>query len=156
LYRKILVTLDGSKLAEAALPHAEMLAKYACDPPPYVVLLMVCEPLAVSADLPGVSMPANWEKNVQHVKNETVKAAHRYLSTVQSKLRESGVEVRTEVLTGDPASEIIKYANDNKFNLLIMSTHGRSGVKRLALGSVTNKVLHGLSIPIFLVKEKMK
>lgn len=154
MYRKILVTLDGSKLAEAALPHVEMLAKYACDPPPDVVLLMVCEPLAVSADLPGVSMPSNWAENVKHVRDEIIKAAQKYLSTVQNKLREAGIEVQTEVLTGDPASEIIKYATDKKFNLLVMATHGRSGVKRLALGSVTNKVLHSLSIPIFLAKEK--
>lgn len=152
MYRKILATLDGSELAEAVLPHVELLAKYACDQPPNLVLLMVCEPLVISADLPGVSMPLNWEEQVKQTITETREAAQRYLSTVQQKLNDAGIEVETEVLTGDPADEITKYANNNHFDLIVIGTHGRHGAKRWAFGSVANKVLHGIASPILMVR----
>ncbi len=152
MYRKILVTLDGSQPAEAVLPHVEILANITCYQPPEVVLLMVCEPLAISADLPGASMPLNWAEQVKQTITETREAAQRYLSTVQQKLNDDGIEVATEVLTGDPADEITKYANNNQFDLTVIGTHGWSRTRRWAFGSVSNKVLHSISSPILVVR----
>ena len=58
------------------------------------------------------------------------------------------------MLVGNPADAIIDYANNNAVNTIVMSTHGRTGIGRWALGSIADKVLKGASCPIFLVRAK--
>lgn len=153
--RTILVPLDGSKLAEQALPHAEALAKQRGAELVEVVLLRVCEDPFVTADYPEASMPVSWEEHVQEVKSKLNKGCADYLRGVEERLAASGLKVRSELLTGGrPSDRIIAYVKNNPFNLIVMCTHGRSGINRLVNGSVADRVLRGVSNPIFLVRPQ--
>ena len=67
-------------------------------------------------------------------------------------MKKRGVTINTMVTTGNAAEEILKAADELKVELIAMSTHGRSGLRRLAFGSITDKVLHGASIPVLMVR----
>ena len=152
MYKKILVPLDGSELAEEVLPHVITLATKCTVEQAEVVLLMVYEIPHISAYHPGVSMPLNWEDQIKQITVDARKAAHKYLSEVKKRFKNTGIKVRGEVLEGDPADKIVEYNNKNNFDVIVMVTHGRSGAKRWAYGSVADKVLHGVTNPIFLVR----
>jgi nucleotide-binding universal stress UspA family protein len=156
--RTMLVPLDGSKLAESVLPHVEAVAKQRGAELLDVVLLRVYEHPVIPSDYPR-AMPLSWE---EHVEQEMVKArreSEQYLAGVEKRLKDVGLRVRSEVLAGktlwaNPADEIIDYANRNPFNLIVMTTHGRSGISRWAYGTVAEKVLLGASSPILMVRPK--
>ena len=154
LTKTMLIPLDGSELAESVLPHVEALAKQRGSKPVDVVLLSICE-LPVS---PSLRSPDMFVSREEYEKQEIAgrkQASEQYLSDVEKRLKGSGINVRTEVLVGKPADEIIDYANKNRFNLIVISTHGESGVSRWAYGSVADKVLHGASSPVFLVRRHL-
>ena len=151
--RTVLVPLDGSELAECALPHVEALVKQRGAELVEIVLLRVCESSAISSDYPA-DMPLSWEDHVKRVTDHTKQMSERYLAGVEKRLKDAGLKVRSEVLIGKPAVEIVDYANRNPFNLIVMVTHGRSGLSRWAYGSVANKVLHGVSSPTLLIRTR--
>ena len=155
--KKILVLLDGSNMAEQVLPyvskHAEMSGGE-------VILLRGCEDSdnlsqtsysLVHEEYPS-AMPLKWEEYVEQEKAKHKQAAKEYLTGIQKQLEDKGVKVRSEVLMGKPAEEIVDYVSKNPFNLIVMSTHGRSGLIRWAFGSVADKILHATSNPILLVR----
>jgi nucleotide-binding universal stress UspA family protein len=150
--RTVLVPLDGSELAESVLPHVEALAKQRGAELVEVVLLRVCYPPEISSDYPEASMPLSWEEHVKHEMTWAQQGSEQYLADVQRRLKGSGLNVRSEVLMGKPADEIIKYVKDNNINLIVMATHGRSGLSRWAYGSTADKILRGATSPIFLVR----
>lgn len=148
---RILVPLDGSELAELVLPHVEALASTQGGAGAEVVLIGICEPLV----LPPVTAPetsVNWGIAAQEFMEKSKKSTEAYLARVQRGLTDAGLKVSFEVLEGDPATEIIEYAGKRQVNLIVMATHGRSGIGRWAYGSVAQKVLHGGSSPILLVR----
>ena len=148
--RKILVPLDGSTTAEGVLPHVTEHAAM-CDAE--VTLLRACEPPIISADYPG-DMPLSWEENAERMQAHQKTLCNAYLEGVERRLRDAGVRVKSVTLLGEnPAEEVVKYLEANPFNLVAMTTHGRSGLARWwALGSVAGKVLHGTSTPLLLVR----
>jgi len=148
--RTMLVPLDGSELAEAVLPHVEALAKQRGTELVDVVLLAICEPGVLPPDYPHAEGVINWDEHVAIVKGAKV----QYLNGVEKRLTDAGLNVRSEVLMGDAANEIVDYATSSPFNLIVMSTHGRSGVSRWVFGSVAEKVLQGVSNPILLVRPR--
>jgi nucleotide-binding universal stress UspA family protein len=150
--RTMLVPLDGSKLAESVLPHVEALTKQRGAELVQVILLRVTEEPFITADYPEASMNLTWEEHVKRIKGHFKQETERYLEGVQKRLVEAGLKVRAEVLMGKPADEIINYAHNNHPNLVVMATHGYSGLSRWAYGSVADKVLHGVSSPILMVR----
>jgi nucleotide-binding universal stress UspA family protein len=152
--RTMLVPLDGSKLAESVLPHVEALAKQRGAELVNVILLRVFEEPYVNADYPEASMNLTWDEHVKRIREHCRQEAAQYLAGVQKQLADAGLNVRSEVLMGKPADEIIDYAHKNYPNLVVMATHGYSGISRLEYGSVADKVLHGVSSPIFLVRPQ--
>lgn len=152
----LLVLLDGSELAESVLPHVEVLAKQRGAKPVDVVLLRVSEtpsmPSYYGPELSGVSL--NWGEYLQREEARRGKVAMEYLAKVEKRLKDSKISVQSEVLAGKAADEIIGYANKNPFSIIVMATHGRSGLSRLVYGSVAANLLQGVSNPIFLVKPK--
>jgi nucleotide-binding universal stress UspA family protein len=152
----LLVLLDGSELAESVLPHVEVLAKQRGAEPVDVVLLRVSEtptmPSYYGPELSGVSL--NWGEYLQREEARRKKVAKEYLAQVEKRLKDSNISVQSKVLEGKAADEIIGYANKNPFNIIVMATHGRSGLSRLVYGSVAANLLQGVSNPIFLVKPK--
>ena len=132
---KILVPLDGSELAESALADAVDLV--AADG--VVVLVRAAE----AHVLPGM--------DTIRAQIDVVAEAEQYLSTLKAELEGRGIRnLETLVWYGPPAASIIDAARAYKADLIVMSTHGRSGVGRLICGSVAESVLRGTTIPIFL------
>jgi nucleotide-binding universal stress UspA family protein len=149
--RRFLVLLDGSELAEAVLPHVDAMAKQRGHELTDVVLLRVLEPLSTPT-LSTPDMSDEWGQAVEEHISGSQQEIKEYLSEVAGRLKAAGVEVSTEMLEGIPSEEIVAYASDDPFNLIFMATHGRSGVSRWALGSVAEKILTGVSSPVFLVR----
>lgn len=151
---RLLVPLDGSELAELVLPHVEALGLAQDGAAPEVILVRVCEPLV----LPPVTAPEttiNWGTTADQYLTESKRSAEKYLSRVQRGLTDAGLRVSIEVLEGDPAVAIIDYATKRQVNLVVMATHGRSGLGRWAYGSVAQKLLHGVSCPILMVRPPL-
>jgi len=150
MYERILVPLDGSKVGEAALPYVEeFVSKLAAGTKVEVTLLQVVSSLAhyVIAGEASASIPYT-EKEMEQIKKKAID----YLDKVGEGLRSKGAIVRTKVETGNAAKGINKVADETNADLIAMSTHGRSGFSRLALGSVTDKVLRGGDIPVLVVR----
>ena len=151
----ILVPLDGSELAELVLPHVKVLAKQWDTELVDVVLLRVCEPsTAPSYYAPELSgAPLNWGEYAQQETVRCKEMAKKYLAGIEKRLKKSNISVRSEVLVGKAADEIVDYANRNPFSLIVMATHGRSGLSRWVYSSVAENVLQGVSSPIFLIRS---
>ncbi len=148
MYKKVLVPLDGSELAECALDHVRNLAKVFS--PNEVILLNVFQvplpPLAPGYD--GVLI------DLGPLRNEYLNKSKQYLTAVQSKLSSKGVTVKTESIEGKPASVISEYTQQNGIDIIIMATHGYTGVKRMLLGSVANQVIHESHVPVLLIRPE--
>jgi len=151
--RTILVPLDGSELAELVLPHVEALARQRGPELVDVVLLKVCEYPVIPLDY-AEGVPVGWEKQMEHEMARCREVAQDYLAAVERRLREVGVTVRSEVLEGRPAEEVVDYASQHPFNLIAMVTHGRSGISRWAYGSVTEKLVAAVTSPLLLIRPK--
>ncbi len=135
---KMLVPLDGSKLAEQALTKALDIAEG--DKPTFVLLRA-----AEASTWPGAD-PTGEQVRV-------VREAEEYLEGVKTALARKGIrKVETCVWYGPPASAIVEAAGIAKADLIVMTTHGRSGIGRLILGSVAEAVLRGTSTPILLLR----
>ncbi|MGB2799899.1 MAG: universal stress protein [Dehalococcoidia bacterium] len=151
--KTILVPLDGSEMAESVLPHVEALAKQRGPEMVDVVLLRVCEYPIVPLDY-AEGVPVGWEKQMEKETARCREIAHQYLAVVERRFKDVGVTVKSEVLEGKPAEEIVDYATKNPFNLIAMATHGRSGIGRWAYGSVAEKLVAGVTCPLFLVRQR--
>ncbi len=153
--RTILVLLDGSELAESVLPHVEALVKQRGIEPLEVVLLRVCEPPPTPSyyapELSGV--PLNWGEHVQQEVARGKQVAKEYLAGIENRFKKSNINVQSEVVVGKAADEIVGYAKKNPFNLIVMATHGRSGLSRWVYGSVAENVLQEVSSPVILVRQ---
>jgi nucleotide-binding universal stress UspA family protein len=155
--RTFLVPLSSSDVSTTALPHVEMLAKGKSVVPTNVVLLEICEPPSVptyySPELTGV--PLNWGKFAEEELTRSKKAAVEHLAKVEEQFKTAGItDVTSTILSGKSADEIINYANKNPFTVVVMATHGRSGLSRLVYGSVAESVLFGITNPLVMVRPK--
>jgi len=152
--KTILVPLDGSELAESVLPHVETLAKQRTTEPLDVSLLRVCEPPATpfyyTPELSGVSL--NWGDYMEQAVAKDKEMAQEYLAGIEKRLKDSNINAQSEVLMGKAGDAIVDYASKNPFNVIVMATHGRSGLRRWVYGSTTESVLVGVSSPILLIR----
>ncbi|RPJ63816.1 MAG: universal stress protein [Dehalococcoidia bacterium] len=145
MYKRILVPLDGSPVAECVIPHIIAIAKsYKTE----VELIGVAEPL----DIPTRGNIALSEDDIKQIDSEIRKDLHNYLDSVKGQLVNSQIQVHITVLSGKAADSLISYAENNDIDLIIMATHGRSGINRWFWGSVAEKVLRAVNIPVLLIK----
>ena len=149
MYKKILVPLDGSKLAECALPYAEALAK-GCDAEK-VILVSVTERVQGYRAFEEPSQPLG-QQLVPEAFGKQEEQAQKYLGRIAKAMEAKGIKVGTEVLLGDPAEEIIIYAKHPGCDLIVISSHGRSGISRWTHGSVADRVFRGSPVPVLMVK----
>jgi nucleotide-binding universal stress UspA family protein len=149
MYQKILVPLDGSKLAECVLPYVEELAR-GCGAQE-VILLSVTEPVEVHWSVPDSAMLTGKRLMTETIGKKTSQA-QRYLRRIWKKLNAKGINVRTEVLIGNPAKEIASYAEQNACDLIAMASHGRSGPSRWAFGSVADKVFRASCVAVLMAR----
>ena len=159
MYQKILVPLDGSKLAECALPHAEELAKGGNTEE--VILVSATEQIRGQTRAPEAqeAYHASGDPGIQRAGAEITvtlgkkeRQALRYLDRIAKRLKAKGVKVRTEVLPWPPAEAIATYAEQNDVSLIVISSHGRSGPSRWAHGSVADKILRISCVPVLMVR----
>ena len=148
-YQKIMVTLDGSAFAAQALSHACSLAKkYDASLILFQVVPDVDQPRieSVALDLIGVHEAS------ERARTQVLAEVTSSLQEQASELREQGIRAIPAVAVGNPAETIIDCASEEGVDLIVMSTHGRSGVNRWVYGSVADKVLRGASCPVLLVR----
>jgi nucleotide-binding universal stress UspA family protein len=126
MYKRIMVPLDGSELAQCALPHALELARAL---EATLLLFYVRDP-----------------------RSGSVEAARRYLAFVRDQQTSSGVRIEILVGEGPVAAAIMEAAEHERIDLITMATHGRSGMQRVVYGSVAEQVLRSSSKPILLVR----
>jgi len=159
MYKKIIVPLDGSKLAESALPHAEELAK-GCGAGE-VILISVTEQVRARTRAPEAQElhHSTDRPEFQRAGADTIvtfgkkqRQAERYLGRIAEKLESKGVKASTQVLLWPPAEAIASYAKENGADIIVMSSHGRSGLSRWAYGSVAEKVLRSSCVPVLMVR----
>jgi nucleotide-binding universal stress UspA family protein len=152
VFKKILICLDGTKLAEQILPYARLAALCGSK----VVLLQVLE---LSKVLPPASMPAyaptyfSNEQVEEQIEGVEKKAAS-YLELQAKPLRDQGIDVECVVLEGIAGEVIVEYAGENGVDLIAIATHGRSGLGRVAFGSVADFVLKRSNTPVLLIRPK--
>jgi nucleotide-binding universal stress UspA family protein len=153
MYRRILVTLDGSPLAEQVLPHVTALLEGRSGVHLYLLSVAQVIDLATASAMvyplavyPGQPIDEAVER--RRVEEELC----NYLRGVEKHLQQPGLQVSGEVRFGNPADEIISYARDIQADLIAMCTHGRSGLARWAYGSVADRVLRVAECPVLLVR----
>jgi nucleotide-binding universal stress UspA family protein len=142
MYERALVPLDGSMVAEGIIPF----------------ILQTAGPLDLDVTLLRVVVPAPpavMEAGPVVVDNTEKLAAEAeaYLMPLARELRANGVRVTTAVRCGEPVSEILAGVREAKADLIIMTTHGRTGFGRLLFGSVAEAVLRQADVPVFLMRQ---
>jgi nucleotide-binding universal stress UspA family protein len=150
MFEKILVPLDGSTVGEAALPVIRRLVtKLPPEAEVEVTLLGVITLLRHWVVVGEASAPVSYtEEELSLIKQRVM----NYLERAGESLKGQGVTVKAMVSTGTAAEEILKAADEINSDLIAMSTHGRSGLRRMAFGSITDKILRGASIPVLMVR----
>ena len=145
MYKKILVPLDGSELAECALYHVKNLVKE--DSASEVTLLNV-----VKVEI----LPhASGTIDINAIRADLFTKSRNYLADLESRLASEGMTVKTELLEGArPAETISSYARQNGMDLIVIASHGYSGLKKLMFGSVALSILHDSHIPILLIRPE--
>lgn len=153
MYKRVLVPLDGSELAECALPHVKNLANAGCIGE--MVLIRVVEmdiPLDYSNLFDGV---VGHEFDFSAYWNDLLDKSQKYLESVLSQLSWEGMKAETVVVKGGkPAQAIITYTQNNGIDLIVIATHGYTGLKKLVFGSVALNVLHDSHVPVLLVRPE--
>jgi nucleotide-binding universal stress UspA family protein len=147
MYQKVLVPLDGSKLAECALSEVKKLAGAGLIGE--VILLNVFE-----IDLMGIPKTHTKMIDINAYRNTHSDQSRKYLEKIQSELASEGISVKTESLEGTPAQTIVNYTESNNVDLIVIATHGYTGMRKLMFGSVALRVLHNSLAPVLLIRPE--
>ncbi|MEW6332928.1 MAG: universal stress protein, partial [Thermodesulfobacteriota bacterium] len=145
MYQKILVPLDGSQLAESALPEVRKLASggFAGE----IIFLNVFEIV-----LKGMPATHSGLIDIKSLREAHLNNSRKYLEKVQAAFAAEGITVKTESLEGTPAQAIVNYAQTSGADLIVIATHGYTGAKKLMFGSVALRVLHDAQVPVLLIR----
>ncbi len=138
--------MDGSELSELSIEHVKEVAIAANKPE--VVLLIVLEPISY---LTYASYTELRENAILNIEKQSQDHAQDYVNKVADRLKKEGISTQGLVMWGRPADDILKYVKDNKIDLVIMSTHGKSGITRWAFGSVAEKVIRHSTVPVLII-----
>jgi len=146
MYKTILVPLDGSRRAEAILPHVEEIAhRFDAN----VIFLQVIEPFYLYVDPHGYVADVTVEASWRDTQKEEAQA---YVDSLRGEFREKGIQGDSLVEEGPVVSTIINIAEREGADLIAMASHGRTGLSRVFYGSVAAGVLHRVDRPLLLVR----
>lgn len=156
VYKKILLTHDGSSIASQAVPHAVALAHGLNTEillfrvvPSVRQEILTAEPMGMAPPIPALGKP------IAAMVEENKEEAHKKLSQIKTQLEGLGARKVTSLIAeGVAEEEIVKTAKKEHIDLIVMSTHGRSGLGRALLGSVADFVVRHASCPVLLVRAK--
>ncbi len=146
MLKKILVPLDGSLRAERALPVAARIAR--ASEGSVLLLQVVSPPIDYGSGLSPVPFVTG------DLIEEELKEADSYLKTVATSSILAGIETSTEVLYGFAAQQLLTTAEEQSVDLIVMCSHGRTGLMRWVLGSVAHKLTHESTVPVVVLREK--
>ncbi len=153
MYQKVLVPLDGSELAECSLPQIINLAKEGALGEVILLHVAVLELPWQSINLDDTGLGNRFDFNA--LRNSNLEKAKTYLTGVQSRLAAAGLQAQIVTLEADrPAAAVLDYAREQGVDLLVLATHGYSGMKKMLLGSVAFKILHESPVPVLLVRPE--
>jgi nucleotide-binding universal stress UspA family protein len=150
MYSKIMVPLDGSQLAECTLPHVEAIAS-GCGTAK-VVFVRVEDPIRLPASVPARGEFGFTEKDRQRMEEHRKQAAHEYLKKIVDDLNIAGTNFSYDVIEGKVADSLTDYAVSNNIDLIVMASHGRSGVSRWVLGSIAERMVRHSCVPVLMVR----
>ena len=144
MYKRIVVPLDGSKLAEEVLTHVRTLASCLGSE---IILVRITAYPTYEYLLADPSVAASLQTSLEG-------EAGKYLGGLVDNLRGAGLQARAEVVTvgGPVADAIIAFAHKVQADLIAMSTHGRTGPSRWFLGSVADRVVRGAGVPVLMIR----
>ena len=144
MYGKILVPLDGSNTAEIALPHVESLAtQYDAS----LILLSVISPLTISGRNTAAMTFNQKQIDDQHHQTE------RYLKGVQGQFKEKNIATDIEVVMGPTVQAIVQTADEKAVDLVVIASHGHTGLKRVFFGSTASGVLNRIEQPLLVIRS---
>jgi nucleotide-binding universal stress UspA family protein len=142
MYSQILLPMDGSSLAEQALPHAVALAgSFQVE----LILLKVLVPLANNLCLPIGAL--------KKAEAATRELAHEYLDQIATRVQAT-FPITTVTLEGQPYGKIIHFAENEQVDLIVMCTRGHSGISRWLMGSVSDCIVRGARTPLLLIRPE--
>jgi nucleotide-binding universal stress UspA family protein len=159
MFTRILVPLDGSKLAERAIPHAEQFARIFGST---IVLLQVLDPTSYHEN-PNPVDPLSWQIRkteadmymsgiVARIREDLIESSTKAKGTQTKGMDEAKDRVEYSIQEGKPAENIVNFAHANNIDLLVISTHGSGGLSRVNLSSVTQKVINLIYLPVLIVR----
>jgi nucleotide-binding universal stress UspA family protein len=150
MYNKIMVPLDGSELAECVMPHVEAITT-GCKITD-VVFVRVVNPVKLPASVPARGEFRFTETERQQLYEQHKQAAEAYLKKMVASTRLEGVVLSYEVLEGKVADTLAQWAEKNGVGLIIIASHGRSGVSRWIMGSVADRIMRSACVPVLMVR----
>ena len=148
MFKHILLPLDGSDLAEAALAASVELATCFDG---QITLLRVVQPALITASMGG----SVYLDMLDDLENHASEEAYTYLGSLQASLQRRGIKVQIKVTVGSAVAEkILETAISCNVDTIVMSTHGRGGISRWVFGSVADKVLRQSPVPVVLIRAR--
>ena len=158
MYKNIMVPLDGSELAECVLPHVDIFVT-GCQVET-ITFVRVVEPApARYSEISVTANPHEYEniqKKVEMIEEERRAFATKYLNQIITRVKQEGTVFKAVVLVGHVADKLVDYVEPNEIDLVLIATHGRSGISRWVRGSIADKVLRSSSAPILMVRADGK
>jgi nucleotide-binding universal stress UspA family protein len=152
MFKRILVCLDGSELAEQIMPYATAEAIHFEGK--LVLLQVVQEPVVYGPALPGEApLPIQTDAMVE-VTKASLNRAKEYLEKLAEPLRRKGIQVDTVAIPGRADEAILDYANSNRIDLIAIATHGRGGLRRAVFGSVADHMLRESGLPVLVIRPQ--
>lgn len=149
MYSKIVVPLDGSELAECVIPHVETVAK-GCNVPEVNLVHVVPTPEKYWSYT--YLDKKDRQQFMAEDASEAMEDARAYLDKIAKNASLSGLKIKTDVFVGDPSEMIADYASKEGADLIVIATHGRSGVSRWTFGSVADRILRSSCVPVLMVR----
>ncbi|NJD78561.1 MAG: universal stress protein [Candidatus Methanoperedens sp.] len=153
MYRKILIATDGSEHVKKAATHAIDLAKLSEAELHAVYVISLSSPsinLDIEADSNSHNSADISTEGLKRILRREGDAAIKY---IEDQAKEKGLDVKKWIVEGLPAGEILKLAEEQSVDLIVMGTLGRSGIEKFLLGSVADKVIRGSRIPVLTVRK---
>ena len=153
MFTDILVPLDGSELSERALPMVQNLAQSSEATVHLIHTVSREHELGVGRGIESAQSVELEMDMARRLTGSRLDQGRTYLEQKGSELSGAGIKIETEftVKAGEPAQNIIDYVMEHGINLVVMSTHGYGGVKRLLVGSVTDRVIRSCEVPVLVV-----
>ena len=152
MYSNIIVPLDGSENSERSLPHAAELGKALGSTIHLVQVITQSEEMQLmSAAESSFAVSAQYQEMADQLIASRIEQAEAYLAEVRRRLEADGISVASAVMEGASAEKIVDYAASENADVIVMSTRGQGGIQRFLVGSVTDRVLRSVHIPVLAI-----